>query len=326
MNTKTLHDTAMVVDAHCDTVLRIIRSNFLLAKEHGDGHVDLPRLKRGGVDLQFFALYIEPSYKFERSVKRTLQLLDAFYGQYECNRDTMLLVRSTEDIYRAKQEGKLAALLSIEGGEALEGDLGVLRILYRLGVRAIGLTWNERNQIADGVGEKSAGGGLTDFGREVVREMNSLGMVIDVSHLSEKGFWDCIDVSCVPVIASHSNARSQCDHVRNLTDDQIKALAARGGVMGINLSSDFLVAEGQASIDDVVRHIDHIVALVGLEHVGLGADYDGITVPPVGLEDVGKLPALTLALLERGFSEEAIRGFLGENFMRVLQEVLNCIR
>ncbi|HSL94253.1 MAG TPA: dipeptidase [Bacillota bacterium] len=322
MQAARLHAESLVVDAHCDTVLRMIRSDFALGEEHPDGHIDLPRLKRGGVDLQFFALYIEPQFKPDRSAKRVLQLLDAFYREQAANADALSVALSVSDIKEARQQGKVAALLSIEGGEALEGDLGVLRMMHRLGVRAIGLTWNQRNEIADGVGEKSAGGGLTDFGRQVVTEMNRLGMIVDVSHLSERSFWDCIETSRQPIIASHSNAKALCGHVRNLTDDQIVALAKNGGVMGINLSSEFLVQEGQASIADVVRHIDHICALVGPEHVGLGADFDGIKEPPFGLMDVSQFPALTEALVEHGFDEIFIKGFLGGNFMRVIETVI----
>jgi membrane dipeptidase len=322
MDSARLHAESLVADAHCDTVLRVIRSDFSLGAEHSDGHIDLPRLRRGGVNLQFFALYIEPQFKPDRSTKRVLQLLDAFYREQAANTDLLSVALSAQDIRTARNEGKIAALLSIEGGEALEGDLGVLRMLYRLGVRAIGLTWNERNQIADGVGEKSSGGGLTDFGRQVVAEMNRLGMIVDVSHLSERSYWDCIEASAHPIIASHSNAKALCGHVRNLNDDQIKALAKKGGVMGINFSSEFLVSEGQAQISDVVRHIAHICALVGPDHVGLGADYDGITVPPLGLLDVSHFPALTQALVEHGFDEADIRGFLGGNFMRVIEQII----
>lgn len=322
MKSAKLHAESLVIDAHCDTVLRIIRNGYALGKDNSEGHVDLPRLRRGGVNLQFFALYIEPQFKPDRATRRVLELLDAFYREQSANEDVLSVATSARDIRLAGEQGKISALLSIEGGEALEGELGVLRMLYRLGVRAIGLTWNQRNQIADGVGEKSAGGGLTDFGRQVVAEMNKLGMIIDVSHLSERSFWDCIDVSEHPIIASHSNARALCGHVRNLTDQQIQALAGQGGVMGINLSSEFLVDDGQASIADVVRHIEHICTLVGPGHVGLGADFDGITTPPHDLPDAGHLPALTAALVNKGFDEHTIRGFLGENFMRVIERVI----
>ncbi len=322
MEPVKLHEQTIVVDAHCDTVLHVLRNGYELGEEHSEAHVDLPRLRRGGVNLQFFALYIEPQFKPDRATRRVLQMLDAFYQQQSLNDDTLSVARNAGDIRSALRQGKVAALLSIEGGEALEGDLGVLRMLYRLGVRAIGLTWNERNQIADGVGEKSAGGGLTDFGRQVVAEMNRLGMIIDVSHLSERSFWDTVGASGHPVIASHSNARVLCPHVRNLTDEQIRALAHNGGVMGINFSSEFLIQEGQASIADIVRHIEHVCALVGPGHVGLGADFDGITMPPGDLPDVSHLPALTQTLSGRGFDEAAIRGFLGENFMRVIERVI----
>ena len=247
------------------TMLKVIRSGgaYCLRDAHEEGHVDIPRLQKGGVNLQFFAAYIEPQFKPDRSLKRALQIFDVFYRELAENRDTLSLVLSSADLESARRENKIGALLSIEGGEALEGDLGVLRMLHKLGVRAIGLTWNERNQIAEGVGECRSGGGLTDFGVSAVQEMNRLGIIVDVSHLSEPGFWDVIKVSDKPIIASHSNAKAVCNHVRNLNDDQIKALAKNGGVMGLNMCDEFLHSEGVAVIDHVVDHIEHVFSLVG---------------------------------------------------------------
>lgn len=323
--TDDLHFNSLVIDSHCDTVLRIIRAQgaFRLRDEHTEGHVDIPRLRKGGVGLQFFAAYIGPEFKPDRSIKRTLQLLDCLYAELDDNRDSLHLIQNVGDLEDARRLGKIGVLLSIEGGEALEGDLAVLRIYHRLGFRAVGLTWNERNQIAEGVGDCRSGGGLTVFGVQVVEEMNRLGMIVDVSHLSEPGFFDVCEVSRHPIMASHSNSRAVCDHVRNLTDKQIKALARNGGVMGLNMANEFLVEQGYSSISHVIDHVDHVAHLLGnTEHIGLGGDYDGITKPPVGLEDMSKYPALTEALLGRGYSESQVRQILGENHLRVIRTVI----
>jgi len=322
MDYKTLHFNSLVVDTHCDTLLRVVKGDYKLHEENPVGHVDIPRLRKGGVGVQFFAAYISAEYKPDRSTRRFLQLCDSFYTALENNASDLHLILKTSDIDQAQSEGKIGAFLSVEGGEALEGDLAVLRMLYRLGVRAIGLTWNERNQIAEGLGECRSGGGLTDFGVQVVQEMNRLGMIVDVSHISEPGFWDCIKVSKHPIIASHSNAKAVCNHARNLTDEQIKALARNGGVMGMNMAVEFLHTDRPVTVDHVVDHIEHIVNLVGSKHVGIGADYDGIGKAPEGLENVAGLPLLTEALLRRGFNEEQVRDILGLNFRRVMTQVL----
>lgn len=328
--TKVLHHSAIVVDTHCDTLLRVVGRNqpfgqkaepYRLRDLHSEGHIDLPRLITGGVDVQFFAAYIEPIYKPDRSLLRTLQIFDAFFTELAANEDQMLLVRQAADIDRAQAEGKIAAVMAIEGGEALEGDLGVLRVLHRLGVRAIGLTWNQRNNIADGVGDCRSGGGLSEFGAAVIAEMNRLGILVDVSHLSDPGFWDVIALSEQPIIASHSNSRAVCNHRRNLTDEQIKALAKNGGVMGMNFCASFVREDGHPTLDDLLNHVDHIVQLVGPEHVGLGSDFDGIGAAPEGLDDASRMPLLTEGLVKRGYSETAIRQILGENYLRVFRQV-----
>lgn len=322
---ENLHFSSLVIDSHCDTVLRVIRSQgaFRLRDEHTEGHVDIPRLKKGGVGLQFFAAYIGPEYKPDRSIKRTLQLLDCLYTELDDNQDSLHLVLDSGNLEEARRLGKIGVLLSIEGGEALEGDIAMLRVYHRLGVRALGLTWNERNQIAEGVGDCRSGGGLSAFGVKVVEEMNRLGMIVDVSHLSEPGFFDVLEVSRHPIIASHSNSRAVCDHVRNLTDKQIKALAENGGVMGLNMAHEFIVAGGHPTIDHVIDHVDHVANLLGnTAHIGLGGDYDGITKPPIGLEDMSKYPALTDALLRRGYNEAQVRQILGENHLRVIKTVI----
>lgn len=326
---RQLHQAALVIDTHCDTLLRVLGRNnpyrpqepYRLGDRHTEGHIDLPRLQEGGVDVQFFAAYIEPIYKPDRSLKRVMQLFDAFYTELDANPDTMMLATSVQDIMTAKEQGKVAAVMAIEGGEALEGDLGVLRMLHRLGVRSIGLTWNERNDIADGVGDCRSKGGLSAFGAEVIAEMNRLGILVDVSHLSDPGFWDLIEISKHPIIASHSNARAICNHRRNLTDEQIKALAKNGGVMGMNFAAGFVKEDGKPTLADLLDHIDHIVQLVGPHHVGLGSDFDGIGASPEGLRDVTAMPNITAGLVQRGYSDEHIQLILGENYLRVFKEV-----
>ena len=205
----------------------------------------------------------------------------------------------------------------------MEGDLGVLRVLYRLGVRLITLTWNQRNQIADGIGESRTGSGLTEFGLKVIDEMNDLGMLIDVSHLSETGFWDVIKRSKTPIIASHSNCYALCSHLRNLKDEQIKALTDKDGVVGISFVPNFLTQERRkTTVKDVVTHIDYLVEKAGINYVGLGSDFDGTGGLPLGLEGVEKMPNITAELLNRGYKEGEIEKILGGNFLRVFKKVV----
>ena len=320
---KQIHQKATVFDGHCDTILEVMNHKRTLEKKSTTGHLDIPRMKEGGIDVQFFAVFIEDIYKPDRSLKRTLQLIDCFYREIEKNQDDISLITDYNQIKEANRAGKIAAILSIEGGEALEGDLGVLRVLYRLGVRLLTLTWNQRNQIADGIGESRTGSGLTEFGLKVIDEMNDLRMLIDVSHLSETGFWDVIKRSKAPIVASHSNCYALCPHLRNLKDEQVKALADKGGVIGITFVPNFLTQEKRkTTIEDVVKHIDYLVEKVGVACVGLGSDFDGTGALPLGLEGVDKIPNITEELLNRGYKEKDIKKILGENFLRVFKEVV----
>ena len=333
-----LHREALVVDGHVDTLIAAVKGKRSLGERSAEGHADFPRLLEGGVDVQLFAHYIEPDFKPDRGLLRFMQMADAFYREVRANPGLVGHAKSVEDIERLREAGKLACVMSIEGGEALQGDLGVLRMLFELGVRVIGLTWNQRNRIADGIAEARTGGGLTEFGVAAIREMNRLGIVVDVAHVSDPGFWDVAEISEKPFIASHSNARAVCDHPRNLNDDQIAALARAGGVMGMNFAPNFVhpelgamahplsgskAGEGapRATLEMVLDHVDYIVELVGPQHVGLGSDFDGIGDTPDGLEDATKLPAITAGLLDRGYSEPDIRDILGGNFLRVFREV-----
>ena len=313
------HAAALVWDAHADTVLAWDRGRPF-ATRTAQGHVDLPRLRDGGVKVQIFALFVEPAYPPEQALARTLHLWDVLRQAIVEAAGQARLCRTAAEVDTAIAAGVLAVIASVEGGEALGTDLRLLRVLHALGVRAMGLTWNGRNAIASGAGDAS--GGLTAFGRDVVCEMFRLGMVVDVSHLNRRSFWDALAAARGPVIASHSNARALCDHPRNLADDQIRALAASGGVMGMNFYPRFLASSPErADLGRVCDHIDHICGLVGPAHVGLGSDFDGIAGVPRGLEDCSRLPALTAELLRRGYRRQDVRAILGGNFRRVFQEV-----
>ncbi|MDF9407429.1 dipeptidase [Pelotomaculum isophthalicicum JI] len=317
---EALHNESIVLDTHCDALTAMLDEGRPLAGCSGLGHIDLPRLKVGKVNVQFFAAFIAPEYK-NVATKRALELIDLFHREMENNNDVISHVKSIGEIDQAIMSGKIAAFLSIEGGEALAGSLGVLRVFYRLGVRSITLTWNGRNELGTGVGEDCPEEGLTEFGTAVVEEMNELGLLVDVSHLSEQGFWDVIKTSRQPVIASHSNCRALCDHPRNLTDEQIKALAGHGGVMGVTFVPDFLGGENP-SVDDVLDHIEHVIAVGGPDCVGIGSDFDGTEELPAGLVDCSCLPVITAGLLERGYNEFVIKKVLGGNFIRVIRQVI----
>lgn len=321
-----------VVDGHSDTLWAAPREGRDWTKRSQVGQADLPRMREGGVNLQVLALFSDPAHKGTGYAVAALEMIDRFHT-------------GLTDWHRAKSDAKedsassdihivtkashidligegLGFLLSIEGGEALGGSLGALRTFHRLGVRALGLVWNHRNELADGVADADSGGGLTPFGRQVVSEMESLGMVVDVSHLSESGFWDVVRHATKPFIASHSNARALCDHPRNLTDRQIKAIADADGVIGVNFAPQFLSVRDRATLDDVVAHINHIVDVAGVRHVGIGSDFDGILQTPQGLEDATTYPVLIRALYDRGFSEDAVQAIMGGNFVRLFKQIL----
>lgn len=308
-----------VVDAHCDTITVLREQGRVLGQKSGAGQLDLPRLIFAGVNLQFFAAFIGTKYK--NPLVRANEIFDVFFEEMAFNFDLIEPVFSYDDIDRLFISKKIAALLTVEGGEALSGRLEVLRMFYRIGVRGLTLTWNHKNELGYGVSEASSSG-LTKFGVAVVREMNRLGMVIDVSHLSIDGFWDVIRESSKPVIASHSNCRALCNHKRNLDNQQIKALAGMGGVIGLCFYPDFLDIKNP-SLESVLNHAEHIANIVGVDYIGLGSDFDGMDnkVLP-GLADVTFLPTVKEGLLRRGFSKTEVQKIFGGNFLRVLRTVL----
>ncbi len=311
-----------IVDAHCDSIGDFASGKRDLRSSAEAGHWDLAKATRSGIGLQFIAAYIENEYKPHIASWRGLQLLDAGLRFIEENKNTVFLIENSEDISKLGHSDILGIVLSVEGGEILGESLFMLDIIYKLGVRSLGLTWNERNAIADGVGETSGKSGLSDFGIKVITRMNLLGMLIDVSHLNEPGFWDVLKVSNKPIIASHSCAKALCNHPRNLNDRQLRALADNKGVVGINFCPDFLNSDGQASIDDVVRHICHIVDIAGVDTIGFGSDFDGIPYTPYGLENAAMYPLLLEKLEEYGFNQLEMAKICHGNFVRVLSDVL----
>jgi membrane dipeptidase len=310
----------IIFDAHCDTAAEIL--DLKTGLRTNSCHADLERIHSAGSWVQVFAAFVDPVVYRNSELSRALQIIDNIYRQAEANCDLMTVCTSVSEINRAVNENKLAALISIEGGEALQGELAALRMFYRLGVRSLCLTWNYRNALADGAREEASEGGLSGFGRSVVEEMNRLGMLVDVSHISENGFWDVLEYSKAPVIASHSNSKTVCNHPRNLTDDQLKALKANGGVAGINLYPNFLTNTEAASIDDIIRHIEHIAALTGDEHIGLGCDFDGIECTPSDIKGVQDIHKIFERLLTLNYSEGFIEKFASGNFMRTAAKVI----
>ncbi len=318
---QALLSAAIVVDGHCDTLGDVLEGKRTLAERSALGHVDLPRLREGGVTAQIFACFT-PIHEYHRSATRyALRMVDVLHQAIDAHPAELLLAAGADDIRRAKAEGKVAAILGLEGAEPLGDSLAVLRSFHRLGVRVLGLTWNFRNEVADGVMEGRQAQGLSPFGAQVVEECNRLGVLIDVSHLAPAGLEDVLRVSQQPVIASHSNARALCDHPRNLTDAQVEAIASRGGLVGVTFVDAFLhQPASEASIEHVLDHIDYLLRIAGPENVMLGSDFDGAEMPQ-GLEDASRYPALTAGLAARGHGEAAIRGVLGLNFLRVFEQV-----
>jgi membrane dipeptidase len=360
-----VHRRAIVVDTHADTLWRVLDSGDDISVRSSKGHIDIPRLKEGGVDAEFFSVWVQPAYSPDHAAHRALRLIDALHRIVERNRDSMVLARGPDDIRAAAAAGKIAALLGIEGGHAIENDLGLLRMYHALGVRYMTLTWSFNTDWADSSGAQGQWKGLTDFGVKVVQEMNRLGMLVDVSHVSDDTFRDVMKVARAPVIASHSACRALCDAPRNMTDDMLRAVRDNGGVVMINFYSAFLdqgfrdrsraAADSRKPelaaiadrflldpvgredalwalhrdidesippppLDRLIEHIEHVIQVAGVDHVGLGSDFDGVTSLPKGMEDVTKLPAITRALLARGYPEKDVEKVLGGNFMRVFDE------
>ena len=362
-----VHARAIVVDSHDDTTQRMLfDKTFDLGTRHPDGNIDIPRMREGGLDALFFSIWVPSSVTGPIAVKRALQLIDSVHEAVRTHPNDLVLATTAAELRQAVADKKIAALMGVEGGHMIDDDLGTLRDFYRLGVRYMTLTHFQNNNWADSSTDTPKHNGLTDFGKDVVREMNRLGMMVDISHVADQTFADVIALTTVPVIASHSSARAIARHPRNMTDDMMKALGANGGVVMINYEVSFLSEENRlaqekgggvvaaldrmskvckgdeacstletaritreamdkgtlpaVSWEKIVEHIDHAVKMAGVDHVGLGSDFDGATMP-IGMEDASKLPKLTAALMAKGYSAADVEKILGGNILRVMEQV-----
>jgi len=363
---KKLQSSSIVIDTHDDTTQRLLDPKFDLSVRHTDGNVDIPRMREGGLTGIFFSIWISSKILGPEAVQKALDQIDAVRENVRKHPNDLLLATTAADVSEAKKQHKIAALMGVEGGHMMGNDLSVLRTFAALGVRYMTLTHMDNNEWADSSTDKPAHNGLTDFGKDVVREMNRLGIIVDISHVSDKTFYDALETSKAPVFASHSSCRALCSAPRNMTDDMIRDLAKQGGVIQINyyvgfISQEFrdyekahpetekeikdeiakrcgdneackLVAGDQVVRDwmqagklpkvdwtAIVEHIDHAVKIAGVDHVGLGSDFDGATLP-IGMQDVSHIPQITDALLKKGYSESDIRKILGGNTLRILSE------
>jgi membrane dipeptidase len=363
---REIHFSSLVFDTHADTPQRLLFDQFDLGSRDAEGCVDIPRLREGGVGAIFFALWVPVEITGGAATRRARNLLDAVIRQIEIHRGDLALATSSEEIRAARAENKIAVLLGIEGGHAVDNDLAILRDFHARGVRYMTLTHNAPTEWADSSNAAPRHNGLTDFGKQVIREMNRLGMLVDISHVSDRTFYDVLGITRAPVIASHSCCRALCDAPRNLDDAMIKALAAGGGVIHITFHDSFLsqeyananralaseiatrgraatekfgenearkLMEGQRWSDELIRagklprvswekivdHIDHAVGIAGVDHVGVGSDFDGAFMPE-GMEDASNFPRLTEGLLRRGYGETDIRKILGQNTLRAMNQ------
>lgn len=313
-----------ICDCHCDTLTELYNKNASLYEN--EQHFDIKRQIALGGGLQFCAIYVPTEvFRYQGGLRYTLCLLDKYNQEIKKLHEKgidVLQVRTAEDAGNVLKH-KAATLLAIEEGGAIDGSLEALRCLYELGVRAMTLTWSNRNDIADGINEEATGSGLTLFGKQVVAEMNRLGMLVDVSHISTAGFWSVIETSTKPIIATHSNAKSLCSHPRNLNDEQIKALAQNGGLAGITFAGQFLEEDwSNACIESVYKHIDYMLNLIGNDdHIGFGSDFDGISHPPYNIQGVQDYKPL-IEYLSKYYSDETINKITHQNVINLLQKVL----
>lgn len=302
------------IDGHCDVLYKMWEnSSAKLDFYRRDSALDVnaPAAKETGMLLQVFAVFVPPEVPRSQTWQVALNQVDRFYEEVIRDGRYVRPVQSPDDLFALTRENRMGGLLALEGADALQGDLRHLRLLYRLGLRQVGLTWNGTNEAADGIQEER-GGGLTRFGWDLVKEMGRLGMVLDVSHLSIRGFWDVME-SDLPVVASHSNARAICSHKRNLLDDQIRALIQKQGLIGITFVPMFVRDDpNAATVDDLLLHIEHICSLGGEQRIAFGSDFDGIDQKIPGLRHIGDLPHLEESLLKR-FPEHLVRKWIGEN-------------
>ncbi len=369
---RAIHESAIIIDTHADTPGRFVDQNFDLAQDAGTGYIDFNKIKAGNLGAEFFSIWVEPTAYKGHEIQRALDMIDSVYEQARLHPDKMMMAFSPQDILTAHREHKLAALLGVEGGHAIDADMRVLRDYYRLGVRYMTLTWSNTNELGDSSGDLNVAAvqhhdGITDFGRQVVREMNRLGMMVDISHVADRTFYQALVASRAPVIASHSSSRALTNAPRNMTDDMLVALARNDGVAQVNFYCAFVsqryldtakqlaaahdpdyekvqelflkpqTPEVKQELDaakarlapklprpplsDLIDHIDHMVKVAGIDHVGLGSDFDGIDCSPQGLDSAADLPKITQALYERGYKPGDIDKILGGNLLRVFTDV-----
>ena len=368
-----VHQSAIVIDTHADTPQRFVDESWDFTDPLNGGMLNYDSAKKGNLAAQFFSIWVDPGqYPAKESAHRTLSLIDGTLEQVRTHPDKLQLCLSSDEIIAAHKSGKLAVLMGIEGGHSIENDLGLLRDFYRLGVRYMTLTWSNTNDWADSSGDindttVTHHNGLTPFGKQVVQEMNRLGMMVDISHVSDKTFWDVIATTRTPIIASHSSARALTQAPRNLTDEMMQAIAKNNGVVMVNFfpafidenwrqawsassaernrAQDALEAEykakglpvpytasdkidrefaariGRAPFNSLIDHFDHVIKVAGIDHVGIGTDFDGIPVPPDGIDSAADLPKITAALMAQGYTAEDMKKLLGGNLLRVFREV-----
>jgi membrane dipeptidase len=357
---------AIIIDTHADTPQMMLDEGYDLAQPDSPFMISIPKMRQGHLCAEFFSIWVDVGWPKQDLIHRALDLIDVVYDQVGRHSDVLGMATTADEIVRLHLQGKFAILMGVEGGHIIQDDLRALDMYYRLGVRYMTLTHTANTEWADSSGDKPKWNGLTDFGKQVVERMNRLGMMVDISHVSDKTFYDSLAATHAPVIASHSSCRALCDVPRNMTDDMIRALAKNGGVMDINFYSGFLspdfaaaykkvapqiqadesAAEKQYANDrkrlaeesrniwaryasqfpapsytTIADHIDHAVQIAGVDHVGLGSDFDGIDSAPKGMEDVSKLPDLVRELARRGYSEQDLKKILGGNLLRVMRQV-----
>ncbi|OUQ60544.1 hypothetical protein B5E58_01345 [Tyzzerella sp. An114] len=304
-----------ITDMHCDTIVKCKRENQNLFKNNI--HIDLERMKNT-VSTETFAIWLEKEY-YSDAYNETCRCIDFYNAEINKNSNIISHVNTYNDIIKNRKNNIISSILSIEGGEAIEGSLEKLEDFYEKGVRLMTLTWNYKNHI--GCGAFYGDENLTDFGKNVVKHMNKKGMIVDVSHLCDKGFYDVLRISDKPFIASHSNSRTICNSKRNLTDEQIIELKNIGGVMGINLYSNFVSEKEHCNIDDVMRHIDHIINIAGDDIIGFGCDYDGIESAPEGLLEVSCISKIVTEIYKR-YGKETAEKIAFKNFDRIFSQIL----
>jgi membrane dipeptidase len=310
-----------LIDLHCDTILRLMENKDKYELKNNNFSVDLEKLKKANSLAQFFAMYVDLN-ETKDPLQRCLEMIDKFYLELSKNQSDIHIARNCLELEKNNNEGKISAFLTIEEGGVIKGDIENLRKLYGLGVRLITLTWNYPNEIGyPSCLDDCRDSGLTKFGTEVVYEMNNLGMLIDVSHLSDKGFYDVANLSSKPFVASHSNSRSIMGHCRNLSDDMIRTLSEKGGVLGINFEKFFLSESSKSRVDDMIHHIKYIRNVGGIEVISIGTDFDGIS-PNLEIEDIGQINKLVDALKANKFSEDEIEKICYRNALRVIKDVL----